>query len=81
MELLANGTLVATLVPERGTATDQAALAARCALTFKERWPEAAVVLVTGLGVFNERLPVGEAMDRAGLLLRQVGPEPAPRRW
>jgi hypothetical protein len=72
VELLADGSLVATLVPERGTATDQAALAARCALTFKERWPEAAVVLTTGLGMFNERLPVGEAMDRAGRLLRQL---------
>jgi hypothetical protein len=72
VELLADGSLVATLLPERGTATDQAALAARCALTFKERWHEAAVVLTTGLGVFNERLPVGEAMDRAGRLLHQL---------
>jgi hypothetical protein len=72
VELLADGSLVATLVPERGTATDQVVLAARCALTFKERWPEAAVVLATGLGVVNQRLPVGEAMDRAGRLLRQL---------
>ncbi|MFY0569497.1 protein kinase domain-containing protein [Archangium lansingense] len=77
VELLADGSLVATLVPERGTATDQAELAARCALTFKEHWPEAAVVLTTGLGVFNERLPVGEAMDRAGRLLRQLERIPA----
>ncbi|WP_395849602.1 serine/threonine-protein kinase PknK [Cystobacter fuscus] len=71
VELLADGSLVATLVPEHGTATDQAALAARCALTLKARWPEAAVVLTMGLGVLNERLPVGEAMDRAGRLLGQ----------
>jgi tetratricopeptide (TPR) repeat protein len=77
VELLADGSLVATLVPERGTATDQAALAARCALTFKERWPEAAVVLTTGLGVVDERLPVGEAMDRAGRLLRHLERLPA----
>jgi hypothetical protein len=77
VELLADGSLVATLVPERGTATDQAALAARCALTFQERWPEAAVVLTTGLGVFNERLPVGGAMDRAGRLLRQLEQMPS----
>ncbi|HEX5749428.1 MAG TPA: protein kinase [Archangium sp.] len=76
-ELLADGSLVATLAPERGTATDQAALAARCALTLKERWPEAAVVLTTGLGVFNERMPVGEAMDRAGRLLRQLERTPS----
>jgi hypothetical protein len=77
VELLADGSLVATLVPERGTATDQAALAARYALTLKERWPEALVVLATGLGVFNERLPVGEAMDRAGRLLRQLESAPS----
>ena len=75
--LLADGSLVATLVSERGTATDQAMLAARCALTFKERLPEATVVLVTGLGILDERLPVGEAMDKAGQLLRQVEQTPA----
>ena len=69
VELLADGSLVATLVPERGMATDQAALAARWALTFKERWPQARVVLVTGRGLISGRLPVGDAMDRAGLLL------------
>ncbi|MBM7114991.1 serine/threonine-protein kinase PknK [Archangium primigenium] len=78
VELLADGSLVATLAPDRGTATDQAALAARCALTFKERWPEASVVLVTGLGVLNERLPVGAAMDRVGLLLSKVQRMPGP---
>ncbi|MET0401779.1 MAG: protein kinase [Cystobacter sp.] len=72
--LLADGSLVATVLPERGTATDQAAVAARSALSLKEQWPEATVVLVTGVGVLNERLPVGSAMDRAGVLLRHVGP-------
>jgi tetratricopeptide (TPR) repeat protein len=71
VELLADGSLVATLRPERGTATDLAALTARCALLFKERWPEASVVLSTGPGVLSERLPVGEVMDRAGRLLCQ----------
>ncbi len=72
LELLADGSLMATLAPEHGTATDQAALAARGALTIRERHPEASVVLVTGLGVLNERLPVGVAMDRVGLLLRRT---------
>jgi tetratricopeptide (TPR) repeat protein len=76
VELLANGSLAATLVPERGIATDQAVLAARCALSLKERCPEAAVVLTTGRGVLREHLPVGEAMDRAGHLLRQVEQTP-----
>jgi serine/threonine protein kinase len=80
VELLVDGSLVVTLVPERGTATDQAALAARCALACKERSPEATVVLTTGLGMFNERLPVGAAMDRAGRLLREVSQLPVSSR-
>jgi hypothetical protein len=76
VELLVDGSGVATLALERGTATDQAALAARCALTLKERWPEAVVVLVTGRGLVSGRLPVGEAMDRAGQLLRQLEQTP-----
>ncbi|MFL5345359.1 MAG: protein kinase domain-containing protein [Hyalangium sp.] len=71
IELLADGSLVTTLVPEHGTASDQAALAARCALLIKESWPEAFVVLTTGRGTLQKHLPVGEAMERAGQLLRQ----------
>jgi serine/threonine protein kinase/tetratricopeptide (TPR) repeat protein len=73
VELMADGSLVATLMAGRGTPTDQAALAARCALSVKERWPELTVVLVTGRGVLSEHLPVGEAMDRAGQLLHHFG--------
>ncbi|WP_257458300.1 serine/threonine-protein kinase [Archangium lipolyticum] len=72
VELLADGALVLTLVASRGSATDPAALAARCAISLMERWPEAAVVLTTGRGALDDHLPVGEAMNRAGLLLRQV---------
>ncbi len=78
VELLANGSLVSTLVPERGTAMDQAALAARCSLTIKEHLPEAVVVLATGLSMLDEHLPVGAAMDKAGRLLRQVEQTPHP---
>ena len=77
VEFLADGSLVATLVPGRGTATDHAALAARCALLCKERWPEAAMVLTTGRSTLHQHLPVGEAMDRAGQLLRQLEAFPA----
>jgi serine/threonine protein kinase/tetratricopeptide (TPR) repeat protein len=77
VELLADGSLVATLVASHGSATDPAALAARCALLLQERWPQAAVVLTTGRGRLDQHLPVGEAMDRAGQLLRQL-PPPLP---
>jgi serine/threonine protein kinase/tetratricopeptide (TPR) repeat protein len=72
VEQLADGALVATVLAEHGTATDQAALAARCALALKKCWPQARVVLVTGRGMLDKRLPVGEAMDRAGRLLRHL---------
>jgi serine/threonine protein kinase len=76
VELLADGSLVATLVASHGSATDPAALAARCALFLQERWPQAAIVLTTGRGRLDQHLPVGEAMDRAGQLLRQLEPLP-----
>jgi hypothetical protein len=72
VEQLADGSLLATMVSERGTATDQAALAARCALRCKEVGPEVSVVLVTGPGILSKRVPEGEAMDRAGQLLHQL---------
>ncbi|OJH33558.1 hypothetical protein BON30_48070 [Cystobacter ferrugineus] len=72
VELLTNGALVLTLVASLGSATDPAALAARCALSLLERWPEAVVVLTTGRAALDQHLPVGEVMDRAGQLLRQV---------
>ncbi len=68
-ELLADGSLVAALA-QTGAATDQVAQAARCALAVQERWPEARVALATGRAVLNERLPVGDAIDRAVRLAR-----------
>jgi tetratricopeptide (TPR) repeat protein len=78
VELLADGALVLTLVASLGSATDPATLAARCALSVQERWPEAAVALATGRGSLHHHLPVGEAMDRAGQLLRQMESLPPP---
>jgi tetratricopeptide (TPR) repeat protein len=70
--LLADGSLLATFLLERGTATDQAALAAICALSVKERWPDGMVVLTTGLSLRGKPVPVGEVMDRAGELFRRM---------
>jgi tetratricopeptide (TPR) repeat protein len=74
--LLADGSLLATILLERGTATDQAALAALCALSVKERWPDSLVVLTTGLSLRDKPVPTGEVMDRAGEFLRRMeGPQ------
>ena len=74
--LLADGSLLVTFQLERGMATDQAAQAALCALSIKERWPESMVVLTTGLSLRGKPVPTGEVMDRAGELLRRMeGPQ------
>jgi len=76
--LLADHSLLATFRLEQGTATDQAALAGHCALFVKERWPEGMVVLTTGLSLRGKPQPVGEVMDRAGELLRQMESQRIP---
>ncbi|WP_224245973.1 protein kinase domain-containing protein [Hyalangium gracile] len=70
--LLADGSLLATFLLERGTATDQAAVAAHSALLVKEQWPASLVVLATGLSLRGQALPAGEVMDRAGGFLRKM---------
>ncbi len=72
VELLADGSLVATLVAMHGSATDPGRPRGALRPLIQERWPEAAVVLTTGRGRLASDLPVGEAMDRAGQLLRQL---------
>jgi len=70
--LLADGSLLATFLLARGTAIDQAAMAAFCALSVKERWPDSVVVLTTGLSLRGTPFPVGEVMDRAGEFLHRL---------
>ncbi len=71
VEELANGMLVVLLVGT-GPATDQAAVAARCALRLQTLLPRAPIVLLTGRGVSTERLPVGEVFESAASLLSEV---------
>jgi len=71
LERLADGTSVATLVAA-GTAKDQAAQAARCALAIRALRPLAPVVLATGRAVVAGRLPVGEVIERAASLARTL---------
>jgi serine/threonine protein kinase/tetratricopeptide (TPR) repeat protein len=69
-EQLVDGSIVVTLVGQ-GSATDQAAQAARCALALRSELPQAPLALATDRGVISDgRLPVGEAIDRAVRLLR-----------
>jgi serine/threonine protein kinase/tetratricopeptide (TPR) repeat protein len=78
-EWIADGSLVVTLTQAR-SATDLAALAARCALIVHAQWPEARVALATGRGALHADLPVGEVLTRVAALLRapegRGGPPP-----
>jgi tetratricopeptide (TPR) repeat protein len=51
-----------------GAATDQAALAARCALALCRALPDHVLALATGRAQQSERGPVGEVIDRAARL-------------
>ncbi|MEZ4307591.1 MAG: protein kinase [Polyangiaceae bacterium] len=77
LEMLADGSLLVVFSPG-GAATDQAVLAARCAVELRKRAPAGAVVtLGTGRGRHHERRPVSEAIDRAVALARGVADDRA----
>lgn len=69
LESLANGMIVVTL-PGRHSATDQATRAARCVLAMRMAAPNAPMVLATGRAVLEERVPIGDAVDRALRMLK-----------
>ena len=70
VEWTADGSLVAPLHEARGEAKDQVERAVRGALLVRERWPTAVIALATGRGQVTAQIPVGEALDRAGQILR-----------
>jgi tetratricopeptide (TPR) repeat protein len=74
LESLVGGSLAAVLTGV-GVATDLAARAARCALAMHAIVPSMPMALATGRGVFTDRFPVGEALDRAARLLRGAAAE------
>jgi eukaryotic-like serine/threonine-protein kinase len=69
LESLPNGMIVVTL-PGRHSATDQATRAARCVLAMRNAAPNAPMVLATGRAVLEERVPIGDAVDRAVRMLK-----------
>jgi tetratricopeptide (TPR) repeat protein len=68
IELLADGSLLATVLP-RPSATDQARIAAHCALYLRDQFPGAAIAIATGRAPLGPSQQVGDAVDRAALLL------------
>jgi tetratricopeptide (TPR) repeat protein len=72
VEQLPQGLAIATLVG-RGTATDAAAQAARCALEMRALLPGTRIVLTTGRAAYSGTWPVGTTIDRAADLLGDSG--------
>jgi eukaryotic-like serine/threonine-protein kinase len=70
LKRLIDGTIVVTLAQRGGAATDLCARAARCALRLHQGRPGGNLVVATGRGLLSGRAYIGEAVDRAGLLLR-----------
>ena len=70
-ESLADGSVVVA-VSGKGSATDQAAHAARCALAIRAHMPEAHMVLATGLATVTDRSFFGDVLDRAAAMLAQA---------
>lgn len=62
----------------KGTAVDQAARAASCALALRHELPELRIAVATGRAETGQRLPVGRAIDAAATLLRDQGAQSAP---
>jgi tetratricopeptide (TPR) repeat protein len=72
VEQLPQGLAIATLVG-RGTATDAATQAARCALEMRALLPDTRIVLTTGRAAYSGTWPVGTTIDRAADLLGDGG--------
>ncbi len=71
--VLPDGKIIVTL-PEGTVASDQAILAARCALFVHEHLPESAVVVALGIARLSHRSAVGSVIEQAASLLRATGP-------
>jgi tetratricopeptide (TPR) repeat protein len=61
---------VVALLGENEVATDQALIAAQCAIALRAASPTCAVALTTGRRIVGAGAAVGEAIDRAALLAR-----------
>jgi tetratricopeptide (TPR) repeat protein len=70
VDRLPGGSLIVSFAA-RGTATDQAARAARCALRMRSLAPELPIALATGWARDARRAMTGEVIDRAAELLKK----------
>lgn len=69
IERMADGSILATIIA-KSSATDQARIAARCALFLRDNYNNDRISIATGRGQWQGTMPVGEAVERAAGLLR-----------
>jgi tetratricopeptide (TPR) repeat protein len=81
LKRLADGTVVIVLSQRGSAATDLAARAARCALRLRVSCPDRRYVVATGRGIREQRFCLGDAVDRAGTMLRALADRPRPAIW
>ncbi|MDC0746776.1 serine/threonine-protein kinase [Polyangium mundeleinium] len=72
IEWLVDGSMLLVFT-NAASAADAAARAARCALELRLRTPDTPIAVATGLGELEEKLPVGQVLDRAAMFLRTAG--------
>ena len=70
-EHLADGSVVVAM-HGKGSATDQATHAARCALAIRSHMADAHMVLATGLATVTDRTMFGDVLDRAAAMLHEA---------
>ncbi|HWO23957.1 MAG TPA: protein kinase [Kofleriaceae bacterium] len=82
LELLADGSAIVVLAPERQVATDQAAQAARCALGLRQLAIASGrpMAIAMGRAESPHGLPEGDLLEHAGQLLEELTPPPAATR-
>ncbi len=68
IDRLMDGSMIVTLLG-RGTPTDQAVAAARCALRLRTLLPRSTLAISTGRAVLQGELPIGAVLDQAARLL------------
>jgi hypothetical protein len=77
IERLVDGSVVAALGRQGESAADQAVAAARCAAALRTAFPGTRVAIATARRLAGARGALGEAIDRAGQLLRDPAPTQA----
>jgi len=71
LSTMPDGTVVVSMA-SKGTASDLAKQAARCALALRNEWPDGQIAIAIGAGDSAARRPVSEALEKVAALMEQA---------